>query len=80
MLPALALVAVGFAIGLRRLVLVVGALVPAALFALSVDEDSDPVAAFVVTYVVSLFLLLLGAVLRRLLASRRSVDGPPQRR
>ena len=75
MLPALVLMVVGFAVGWRRLWLVVAALIPAALFALGVDDDADPVAAFVVTYVVALFLLVCGALLRRLYESR----GKPRR-
>ena len=76
MLPALVLMVVGFAVGWRRLWLVVAALVPAALFALNVDDDADPVAAFVVTYVVGLFLLFCGALLRRLYESRRTQRHP----
>jgi hypothetical protein len=75
-LPAVALVIVGFAIGFRRWWLVVAALVPATLFALSVDEDADPAAAFVVTYVIALFLLFCGALVRRLYAARGSARGP----
>ena len=75
MLPAVALVIVGFAIGFRRWWLVVAALIPATLFALSVDEDADPVAAFVVTYVIALFLLFCGALVRRLYAGRGSARG-----
>ena len=75
MLPAVALVVVGFVIGFRRWWLVVAALIPATLFALSVDDDADPAAAFVVTYVIALFLLFCGALVRRLYAARGSARG-----
>ncbi len=76
MLPALVVLVAGFAIGLRRRRLVVVALVPAALFALTVDGDA--VVAFLVTYVIALFLLICGALLRRLYEQTRTA-GQAQR-